>query len=81
MSVQHRLLDCMPVLMEQRQIYVESQTATTIYWKLRSLNQLINTQMQLQGHPVHTSLQERSSHGKLHKTSDIIFYGYLPSRT
>ena len=29
----------------------------------------------------HTSPQERSSHGKLLKTSDIIFNGYLPSRT
>ena len=29
----------------------------------------------------HTSPQERSSHGKLHKTSDIIFHGYLPSQT
>ena len=29
----------------------------------------------------HTSPQERSSHEKLHKTSDIIFHGYLPSRT
>ena len=27
----------------------------------------------------HTSPQERSSHGKLHKTSDIIFHFYLPS--
>ena len=30
---------------------------------------------------VHTSPQERSSHGKLLKTSDINFHGYLPSRT
>ena len=30
---------------------------------------------------IHTYPQERSSHGKLHKTSDIIFHGYLPSRT
>ena len=27
---------------------------------------------------IHTSPQERSSHGKLYKTSDIIFHGYLP---
>ena len=30
---------------------------------------------------VHTSPQERSSHEKLYKTSDIISHGYLPSRT
>ena len=29
----------------------------------------------------HTSQQEKSSHGKLYKTSDIIFHGYLPSQT
>ena len=32
-------------------------------------------------HLLHTSPQERSSHEKLYKTSEIIFHGYLPSRT
>ena len=52
------------------------------WWKLAADNSLkLASNMLLSTYLSHTSPQERSSHEKLLKTSDIIFHGYLPSRT